>query len=319
MHYVKPATGQLVEIGIRHGQIYQHYGRLRDTESINALNRLSSALAELEHSVTNRSDIWSKSRALLDDCRIHARGYTRTLRKPVHDRLSEIWGMIQDHCARAAPDMESWLLLGKELATIDIPFWVAVDAAATEVHRAPERLQRLLDRCQTTTEVVFPPLESSVNQEVPHPIEWLRMEAGIRNLRAQLPTICSSEQGNVIDAQAGDQQPVTQSIDQQRPLSAAATERHEERGVPPEFHKLDKRILSAMLDLYAISKERRVTVAKIAEHVVHAKGATQPYVERMPELRRRGLTDSKRGKTGGHWLTTEGLRVAELLKSQDST
>ncbi len=102
------------------------------------------------------------------------------------------------------------------------------------------------------------------------------------------------------------------------PLAVGAS-KSEGVGEIPDLHKLDRKVLPAMLELDATSEKNRVTAAKIAQHVEHVAGGTQPYVARMPELRRRGLTERKRGKTAGHWLTPEGLRVAKLLKDANPT
>jgi hypothetical protein len=79
------------------------------------------------------------------------------------------------------------------------------------------------------------------------------------------------------------------------------------------WHRLDKKIIPAMLELDATCEEKRRVAAEIAFHVQKSHECAQPIVERLPELRRRGLTESKRGKKGGHWLTAEGLRIARAM------
>jgi hypothetical protein len=90
-------------------------------------------------------------------------------------------------------------------------------------------------------------------------------------------------------------------------------------GDVPDLHPLDTKILHGMLDLGAVSKETRQTAANIAVHVKRVHGATQPFKERLPELRRRGMTESWRGKTGGHWLTPVGVQVAQRLTGANRT
>jgi hypothetical protein len=83
----------------------------------------------------------------------------------------------------------------------------------------------------------------------------------------------------------------------------------------PPLAPLRLDILHALRTLKATDSEKRVTGAKIAKKV-GGDATAQSVKAPLADLKRRGLVDSRTGKKGGSWISSQGLVCINSLRPQ---
>lgn len=85
--------------------------------------------------------------------------------------------------------------------------------------------------------------------------------------------------------------------------------------VTPALSVRQYEVLEAMLDLEALTADRRCTTAEIAKTATGTIDA-DAFKESIADLKKRGLIATKEGRGGGCWLTPEGAHVARRLSGE---
>ena len=83
-----------------------------------------------------------------------------------------------------------------------------------------------------------------------------------------------------------------------------------EESEKPRLAPRQECILIAMLEMDAVSEEKRKAIAAIREQAEGTPSEQSTFKDLVAELSRRGLVRTKRGRGGGCWLTPEGLATA---------
>jgi hypothetical protein len=189
--------------------------------------------------------------------------------------------------------------------------WQAAIAACREFYRRMQTLQEASQRLARLAEYHAQGKLPQATGTGRLPPSWADLFERVGNHFAQLPTTETLPSESAADSQSqGD----ATNIDRDQ----GELEQAEGNGCPQEkqadaLSPLQYDILDALRSLKAFDPDKRAAGPDIAAKVGgDANG--QSVKAPLAELKRRGLVDSRTGRSGGSWLTEAGLNLINLLR-----